>query len=165
MARKSKNAVKLEQAGYPAGEYQALYRFLRRLLMVTHPNQVESMLAYANHVPNIQSIADAAGILSVKTGIVSTRKVPRMAGNSLPSHKDREPSFIAALNDAKNDIFTRFNQEDMIKELNCEYRVEGKCVYRGHTRVAICLTKSHAIDIASALTESENKNKRKNKSK
>lgn len=159
MARKSKNAVKLEQAGYPAGEYQALYRFLRRLLMVTHPNQVESMLAYANNVPDIQSIADAAGILSVKTGIFSTRKIPRMGGNSLPSYEEREPTFIAALNDAKNDIFTHFKQEHMLNDLNCEYRVKGKYVYRGNTRVAICLTESHAIDIASALTASENKSK------
>lgn len=161
MARKSKNAVKLEEAGYPAGEYQALYRFLRRLLMVTHPNQVESMLAYANNVSDIQSITDAAGILSVKTDIVSTRKVSRMGGNSLPSYEEREPSFVAALNDAKKAIFTRFGQEHMLNDTKCKYRVKGKYVYRGHTRVAICLTESHAIDIASALTASENKFKQR----
>lgn len=157
MSQKSKGAMNLEEAGYPASEYQALSRFLRRLMLATHPNQIESMLAYANSIPDNRSITDAATMLSKATGISTTRRLLRMSGNSLPNSEDRDTVFAAALAGVKQDILVKLRQDDLVKSVDCQYRVRGKTVYRGHTRVAICLTSQHAVAIAAALTLADEK--------
>lgn len=155
MSKKSTGAERLEEAGYPASEYQDLLRFLKRLLKATHPNQVESLLAYANTATELTSIAAAAELLSDITGISTTRQVSRMSGNNMPNDEQLSPEFVADLQKAKDEVFTELNQTHMLKENERGYQVKGNKIYKGITRIAICNTAQHAKEIAKILVEKE----------
>lgn len=159
MSKKSIGAAGLERAGYPASEYQAVKRMIHRLLACSHPNQIESVLAYLNHAARYrtQSAALYAARLMLEegTGIKSTRELYRMSGNSMPSGDTPSAEFSKKLADTKRAILEALGQQHLRENIDCSYAVKGKAVYRGNLRVAICPTEQHALAVAAALSVKE----------
>ena len=159
MSKKSIGAEGLERAGYPASEYQAVKRMIQRLLVCSHANQIESVLAYLNHAARDSSqsasLHKAKLMLEEGTGIKSYRTLYRMSGNSLPGGNAPSAEFSKALSDTKRAILEALGQQHLLASIDCNYVVKGKAVYRGNMRVAICPTEQHAVSVAAAISAKE----------
>lgn len=141
-------------AGFKGSELPQVKRFLCRMLKATHINQVESLLAYVNHLDGkSKALSLAARAITKHTGVSSTRKVERMSGNSLPAGDPPSEAFTAALKAAQREVFAALGF-DYPHPPAAKYHVDARRVYsRTGVLWAACPTQHQAETIAAALTQ------------
>lgn len=146
--------VQFKGAGFKGSELPRVKRFLPRMLLASHENQVESLLAYINGL-NGKSLAlqAAAAIITKHTGVATDRTLERMSGNTLPSGEPPSEEFTQKLKTAHREVFKAlgFTYPEIKED---KYYAESRRVYDGNGAVwAVCPTQEQAEQLAEKMNQ------------